>query len=151
MNICESMEVRKTMEMNGNGLFDGMLSVLGKALDLRSIKHNTIVSNITNGDTPGYKAFDLVFENEIKKITGAKAEVSIRKTQPGHLPAGRGAFENIEYRTEKAPRNNFRADGNTVDIDKEMSKLSENSLMYNATAQILSWKFQLLKNVITGG
>ena len=139
------------MEMNINGLFGGMLSVLGKAMDLRSIKHNTIVSNITNADTPGYKAFDLVFENEIKKITGEKAEVDMRKTQPGHLPAGRGAVDNIEYRTEKAARFNLRADGNTVDIDKEMSRLSENSLMYNASAQILSRKFQSLKSAITGG
>jgi flagellar basal-body rod protein FlgB len=139
------------MEMNGNGLFGGMLSVFASALDLRLIKHNTIVSNITNADTPGYRAFDFVFENEIEKMTGAKAEVSIRKTQPGHLPAVRGRGENIEYRTETALRNNFRADGNTVDIDKEMSKLSENSLMYNATAQILSRKFQALKSAITGG
>lgn len=139
------------MNMNINGLFDGIFSVLGKALDLRSIKHNTIASNITNSDTPGYKAFDLVFENEIQKITGAKAEVGIRRTHSGHLPVQSGPVDNIEYRSENAPLFSLRSDGNTVDIDKEMSKLSENSLMYNASAQILSRKFQSLKSVIKGG
>ncbi len=140
------------MDMNANGLFGGLTSVLGKTMDLRLLKHNTIVSNITNMDTPGYKAFDLVFEDEIKKITGEKAEVGIRRTQPGHLPAGKGAQDNnIEYRIEKAPLCDLRSDGNTVDIDKEMSRLSENSLMYNVSSRILSRKFQLLKSVIAGG
>ena len=139
------------MDMNVNGLFGEMVSTLGKALDLRSIKHNTIASNITNADTPGYNSFDLVFEDEIQKITGARPEVGIRRTNQRHLPVVSGAIDNIEYKTEKPSLVNLRADGNTVDIDKEMSKLSENSLMYNASAQILSRKFQSLKSVIRGG
>jgi len=143
------------MDININGLFGEMVSTLGKALDLRSIKHNTIASNITNADTPGYNSFDLVFEDEIQKRTGAKPEVGMRRTDNGHFSAVNGAIDNIEYKikykTEKPPMVNLRGDGNTVDIDKEMSKLSENSLMYNASAQILSRKFQSLKSVITGG
>ena len=145
------------MDINVNGLFGETISTLGKSLDLRSIKHNTIVSNITNADTPGYNSFDLVFEDEIQKITGAGDEVGMRRTHKGHFPVESAAInngeamDNIEYKTEKPPLVNLRADGNTVDIDKEMSKLSENSLMYNASAQILSKKFQLLKSVITGG
>jgi flagellar basal-body rod protein FlgB len=45
----------------------------------------------------------------------------------------------------------LRKDGNTVDLDREMAKLSENNLMYNALAQIVSRKFQGLKDAIKGG
>jgi len=45
----------------------------------------------------------------------------------------------------------LRKDGNTVDLDREMAKLSENNLMYNALAQIISRKFAGLKDAIKGG
>jgi flagellar basal body rod protein FlgB len=38
-----------------------------------------------------------------------------------------------------------------VDIDKAMASLGENSSLYNASAQILSQKFQGLKTAIQGG
>ena len=38
--------------------------------DLRSLKHNVTVSNIANKDTPNYKAFDLVVEEELEKGNG---------------------------------------------------------------------------------
>ena len=42
-----------------------------------------------------------------------------------------------------------RLDGNTVDLDKEMTKLAENSLYYNVTAQIVSKKMRLLRTAIS--
>ena len=44
-----------------------------------------------------------------------------------------------------------RMDGNTVDLDKEMAKLAENQLMFQAAARAISWKFRLLKTAITEG
>ena len=41
-----------------------------------------------------------------------------------------------------------RADGNNVDIDIEMGRLTENSLMYKIYAQLLSRRIRGLKNAI---
>ena len=41
--------------------------------------------------------------------------------------------------------------GNTVDLDREMAGMAENSLMYTLSAQIVAKKFQSLRNVIEGG
>ena len=41
-----------------------------------------------------------------------------------------------------------RLDGNTVDLDKEMAKLAENQLMFQASQRAITWKFRLLKNAI---
>ena len=132
-------------------IFGGIIPVLEKVLDIRSIKHNTIVSNITNMDTPNYKAFDFIVEEELEKKMSEKGSFELQKTQAGHLPARRIRMDIRGPRAVASPVLTQRADGNSVDIDREMSKMAENSLMFNASAQILSKKFQGLKNGIEGG
>ncbi len=137
--------------MGSQGIFSGTISVLEKALDVRSMKHNLVLSNIANKDTPNYKAFDLLVDEELQKLTDKQDGLSLRKTNPGHLPIGRsGDYSSITI-TEKTQGFPESMDGNTVDVEKEMTSLAENTLLYNATAQIIKRKFQGLKSVIAGG
>jgi flagellar basal-body rod protein FlgB len=115
------------------------------------MKHNSIVSNITNMDTPNYKAFDFIVEEELEKAMGARRSFELQKTRAGHLPSRKIRLDNIAPKVVSSSGFAHRADGNSVDIDKEMAKMAENSLMYNTSAQILSKKFQGLKSVIEGG
>ena len=39
----------------------------------------------------------------------------------------------------------------TVDLDREMAKIAENQLMYNATLRMLAHKFRGLKSAIAEG
>ena len=137
--------------MDSQGLFSGTISTLEKVLDLRSLKHNLIVSNIANVDTPKYKAFDMIIEEEIGKTIGKKKNASLTRTQDGHLPGKQISAGNVESKFVAKPPLNTRGDDNTVDIDKAMADMAENSLMYNALAQILSKKFTGLKTVIQEG
>ena len=137
--------------MESQGLFKGTLPLLEKALDLRSLKHNVTVSNIANKDTPNYKAFDLVVEEELEKVMGSEKELGLRKSRRGHLPGRTIGGSAVSLGIDNTSQLSFRRDGNTVNIDKEMAKLSENNLMYDALAQIISRKFRGLKDVIQGG
>lgn len=137
--------------MESQGLFKGSFPLLEKALDLRSLKHNVTVSNIANKDTPNYKAFDLIVEEELEKVTGSGKELGLKKTRRGHLPGRRIGGSAVKLGIDNTSQLTLKRDGNTVNIDKEMAKLSENNLMYNALAQIISKKFQGLKDVIQGG
>jgi len=49
--------------------------------------------------------------------------------------------------TDGAPR----MDGNTVDVDVEMTKLTENAGVYTATAQMLRARLEMLRTVINEG
>lgn len=137
--------------MGSEDIFKGTISTLEQGLDLRSMKHNLLVSNIANKDTPNYKAFDLAVEEEMQKLTGTQKGITLRKTDQGHLPAtGPKGYSGLEI-TKTSQGLELNRDGNTVDIEKEMTNMAENNLLYNAMAQILRKKFQGLKNVIQGG
>ena len=136
--------------MESQGLFNQTFAVLEKSMNLRSQKHNLLVSNIANMDTPNYKAFDILVEEEMGKKMG-EAKLSLNQTQPAHIPLmGMADVNAPEIRPVKKSEYDFHADGNTVDIDRTMFNLSENGLLYNASAQMISKKFQSLTNAING-
>ena len=140
------------MAIDSNVLFGNTLETAAKALDLRSRRHELIVSNLANADTPGYKAFDLMVEESIQNQGRKKAQIQMIQTHSGHIPSAPNPSGSIPPKMFPLPElDNLRGDGNTVDTDREMSNLATNQLLYNTSAQVVSKKFQELKNVITGG
>ncbi|MDA8138519.1 MAG: flagellar basal body rod protein FlgB [Desulfobacteraceae bacterium] len=138
--------------METNTLFDNTVHVAERALNLRSRRHELILSNIANADTPNYKAFDLMVEEALAKQAPQQNQVELRQTDPNHIPAGGIAWtENpVPQKIEISPQATLRGDGNTVDMDREMSSLAANQLKYRASSQILSKKFQSIHNAIQG-
>ncbi len=61
------------------------------------------------------------------------------------------AADSVKLRAGVVPGFSLRADGNTVDIDRAMADLAENTLKYKTAAQLLSAKLKSLRNVIQGG
>ncbi len=132
-------------------LFDETMATLQKSLNTGSLRHKVLTSNIANIDTPNYKAFEVVMEDARKPNAHAKRPIEMVRTQPRHLSGRHSSSNPIEIKTVDSSGNNFRADGNTVDLDRAMGRLAENTLMYRTAAQIIKKKFQGLKNAIQGG
>ena len=102
-------------------------------------------------DTPNYKAFDILVEEEMEKAFGETNTMTLMQTHPEHLSLNSAENMNApEVKPAERSWYNFREDGNTMDIDRTMSVLSENGLLYNASAQMISKKFQSLSNAING-
>ena len=137
--------------MASQGIFSETISILSRALDLRSRKHSVIVSNIANIDTPDYKAFDLMVEAEMDKAQGARGKLPVDKTHSDHLSPKNSSSDGVTLKLAEPSPFSLRGDGNTVDLDRSMANLAENSLMYNAAARIIYKKFQGLKAAIQGG
>jgi flagellar basal-body rod protein FlgB len=132
-------------------LFDGTIATLQKSLNIGSVRHKVLTSNIANIDTPNYKAFEIVIEDARKNNSRFQEPIELVRTQPRHLCGRQSASNLMEIKTVDSPGNNFRADGNTVNLDRTMGKLAENTLLYRTAAQIIRMKFQGLKNAIQGG
>lgn len=137
--------------MENHPLFDRTVSLLSRVLDLRARNHKVIVSNIANADTPDYKEFRMHVEEALGKRTKAETALGLKRTSPAHLPVERKQTAGARVTRERTSTHSLRSDGNTVDVDRSMSRMAENSLLYNTAAQILNKKLQGLKAVIQGG
>ena len=114
--------------MAPESLFGNTLTALEKMLDFQAERHTVLSTNVANIDTPGYKGKDLRFSEELKRAIDAGDTIPLRKTDERHLPLGIENLKGTENRLVPSSDTVRRLDGNTVDLDKEMAKLAENSL-----------------------
>lgn len=118
---------------------DNTIKVLEKMLDVAAFRQKVLASNIANADTPGYKAKDISFQKELDRaIEDSKLKAQSSKTEQ--------SYEIYETVTTMPNR-----DGNTVNLDIEMAKVAENTLIYNAATQLMTMKMRMIKDVIKGG
>lgn len=133
-------------------LFGANIDLMQRALNLRSRKHEVVVSNVVNADTPNFKAFDLEVKAALQTNSQKSGNGELTLTHQGHLPPRSHSGDDIRPRMRQLSSNvSLRGDGNTVVLEKEMADLARNNLLYKATAQILGSKFRGLKNAIKGG
>ena len=137
--------------MPTDGIFSKTISLLERSLDLRSLHHRVLASNIANMDTPNYKAFEMVVAEEMSRYTEPATKIPFVRTHANHLPGKTQPSNQVKIRTAKAPDFSLRGDGNTVDIERTMGDMAKNTLLYNTAAQLITKKFSGLKNVIKGG
>jgi flagellar basal-body rod protein FlgB len=134
-----------------DGIFNKTISLLERSLDLRSMNQRVLASNIANMDTPNYKAFELVVAEEMNRYTESDAKIPFVRTHANHLAGGPEPSNQVQLKTAKAPDFSLRGDGNTVDIERTMGNLAENTLLFNTAVQLINKKFSILKNAINGG
>ena len=116
--------------------FDKTMKLLSSMMDFRSRRHQLITSNIANIDTPGYTSKDLQF----KGIIGEEMQKQLANTDKKHFS---GQFANAgSIDCEVADS------GERVNIDKEMTNLAENHLMYNTSVELLTRKLRSIKIVL---
>ncbi|MGD8836247.1 MAG: flagellar basal body rod protein FlgB [Desulfobacteraceae bacterium] len=137
--------------MGDHSLFGGNFPLVEKSLSLRSRRHELIVSNIANADTPNYKSFDIVIDQELQKSRPDSGRFRLATTNAKHLEGTGAASDQVTIHTNESNELSLRGDGNTVDIDTQMVNMSENNLLYRASAQIMTKMFGSLRTVISSG
>jgi flagellar basal-body rod protein FlgB len=127
--------------------FDSALGIHADALRVQSQRAELLASNLTNADTPNYKARDIDFKDAMKMVSSGQP-TSIKTTHANHFPTGGGQFisPDVKYRTTMQAS----LDGNTVDEQIEQSQFMENSIKYQASLTFLGGKFKDLLTAIRG-
>lgn len=132
-------------------VFDSTFSALNKAMDLRFKRHAVLASNVANSETPNFKGRELDFAGELSRAltykSASKETEGLVKTNSSHMDIGGsdGAHVILDRTSQVG------ADGNNVDLDISMGKISENSRSYNGAATYMALKLQLLKTAVRGG
>jgi len=111
--------------------------LLKKMCNICVLRHRVIANNIANVDTPGFQARRVVFEEKLKNaLRVANTKENLQNITP-------------EIRIDDVTRS-LREDLNNVDIEKEMVRLSVNSLRYSIYIQLLDKKLEKIKLAIKG-
>jgi flagellar basal-body rod protein FlgB len=119
-------------------LFGKTFDAIERSLNITNKRHGIIASNIANLDTPDYRAKDIDFKSAFKDAMEGTS-VNLFRTNPRHFGSKISYAEPPSGGTD------------SVDIDKEMSKLAENNLRYRASVEVLLRKLSKLKFAITEG
>jgi flagellar basal-body rod protein FlgB len=120
--------------------FSGTDSYLRAAMSGLAARQRAIANNVANVDTPGFKASEVRFEDALKAAISRGAGATVTQSS---LNAAASRSTLVDATTT-------RADGNNVDIDREMELLGEANLNYSAMTQVMSTRLAILRNVISG-
>jgi flagellar basal-body rod protein FlgB len=126
---------------------DQTLDAMGAYMTRLTQRQQIVASNIINADTPGYKTSDASFHATMQELL--TDSVDLRTTSTGHKDSRISIAPQIQaFEVQGLPSG---ADGNNVDIDREMMKLSETAFGYSLIAQIVRGKFRTIGLSINEG
>lgn len=132
-------------------LFDPTTNALTASANLRLQRQNVTAANIANAETPGYKAQKLDFEDALARAIDHEGLGKMHVSDKEHFMMGQGAISRVSADVYDNPEINMTNDGNTVDLEREMATLSENSILYKAALQLINKKLGAMRYAVTEG
>ena len=122
-----------------NGLFSQTnYQGLKKMLDATVMRHEAIASNLANLETPNYKRIDVEssFSEELGRAVAARNMKDISHLEPRIVMDKNAVSPN--------------RDGNTVQLEKELAALQQNSMEHTVQTQFVSSSLMKLRAAIQG-
>jgi len=112
------------------------VDLLTRLLAASEQRQQVISNNIANVNTPEYRSLELQFENALA------AEIT-RKEKPTGSPAA----ASVTHAQGLAAR----ADGNNVDIDRELGLLNKNAMLQQLYLQLIGTDMNQMRRAMEGG
>ena len=131
-------------------LEDKLIPQMERYLDLSSRRHSIISSNLSNVDTPGYKTKDVDFAGELQSAI-EEGGMAAAVTNARHLPTSVDMGGQTAGRAKEVDGLTLRNDLNNVNVDREMTRMASNAIMFSAITQMVTGKFRTLKSAILEG
>jgi flagellar basal-body rod protein FlgB len=132
-----------------NGLFDNStIPYLNEAVNFAQARHNVLVGNVANIDTPGYKTRDLsveTFQERLAEAIQARQERHESLTSPLLSTSESEALR----RVRESMTTVLRHDDVDVGIEQQVKEISKNQMLHNLAVTIMTNQFQLLQTMIS--
>lgn len=127
------------------GLFAGV-EAMSRTLDYHLQRHNVLAGNIANVDTPGFRPAELVRGAELTTGSGHLTATDERHFTTSSAPGGLPEVLVVEDRTARPG-----ADGNSVSLERESSKIAANDLRYEGAVKVVARQLALLRYAASDG
>ena len=122
--------------------------VLKKGLDFQSARNLMISTNVSNMETPDFKAHDINFEKQLQEFIKSGDQIQMKSTNNKHFGPSNDGIKSME--PEPFELNDpEKSNGNNVNVDKEMGKLAENQIMYTAFIQLMMKRGSTVRSAVT--
>lgn len=112
-------------------------TLLTEMIRATALRHRILATNLANVETPGYQAQEMTFSSALAEAGELNAQASNRPLPVQTL---------VGVDAQATPRR----DGNTVDLDRQMVKLAQNTTWHTAMIQILASRFSGIRAAIRG-
>lgn len=147
-----------------SGLIDRTTSILTQALDGLTAQQSVISANLANIDTPNYKPQAVDFETALRReiagwesspgnaeppSAGPSADVAMTTTDPRHYSA-MGSLGNGSSASVSTVSENTRNDDNRVDLETEMTALTQVQIKFSANSRLINGKLAQITTVLGG-
>lgn len=132
-------------------IFDKTAQSLEQSLNFRLMRHNLTSANIANAETPGYAAKKLDFEDALARAIDLEGLGKSHSPDKEHLAIGSGSIGRSRVDVYDNPEINLTNDKNTVNVEKEMAALAENTILYKAAVELINKKLGQTKYAISEG
>ena len=128
-----------------------LFQALGAKMDYLDTKQKVIAQNISNADTPNYRAreiSDVDFGRVLSDVTGSK-KVRMASTNAGHMPAvgevskGKNVKQKTTY--EVAPSEN------SVILEEQMMRANETSIDHTLMMNIMRKNIGMIRTALGQG
>jgi flagellar basal-body rod protein FlgB len=127
---------------------DKTVQALAAAIKFREMRQELITSNLANAETPDYKAKVLDFEQALANAVDTENKNTMNSNNEKHFAVGGGGFSMLTPQIYDDPNGDPGLDGNTVDPEKEIVKMNDNEIMYEAAVQLLNKKIAMKKYIL---
>jgi flagellar basal-body rod protein FlgB len=125
------------------------LAATKQALDVYAARGRVHARNVANAETPGYRAQEVRFEDDLRLALRTTGEGRLARTQERHLPA-RGDLPDGRI-VARNPGGPWSANGvNDVEIDREMAEIARNTERYTVAAEMVRRAYEGLRKAIHG-
>jgi len=131
------------------GFDNRIMRGLEMSLEGAVTRQRAVAHNMSNVNTPGFKRLQVNFEDELKNaLLGYNGKLYLKTTKSKHISNKTDKFEPEISRDNSM---GSRADGNNVDIDKEMISMVKNNIYYNTAINQLNKRIAMMKYIASDG
>ena len=130
------MSLNYDADTTGMSVIPSQFDLIRNLLDATAARQRVTSQNIANVNTPGYKAQEVNFEDQLARALDRPGDSSEIMDLAPEVRFQDGLVE--------------RLDGNNVDIDRELGRSQKNTLLHTAYVRILSTKINAMRSAISG-
>lgn len=121
------------VDIDGMNHLSPHLEMLPQLMDAAQLRHRVVSHNLANVNTPGYTRLDVQFEERLAEALGSSQP---RISVPEIVKDSSGSR---------------RADGNNVDLDRELGALNKNATLFQLYSSLLQHHYDTMRRATQTG